>query len=169
MVLTEMVNWERMTLRNATTFVFLLLMGTLDSPEARTETLVSMIAAKYPTVFSKEELSTVSSIFVKWELNVRFTEQALFVLSRQYCVQYGVHGCRGHYQQHEHDGLPLVLPDVMLVCLKLKAEPEFYGRFEGDSLPRAVVSLMWMVCEPLNTTSLFRRNSIVESLVPKDS
>ena len=65
MMLTEMVNWERMALRNAATFVFLLLMGTLDSPEARTETLVHAIATKYPTVFSEEGLSTISSIFVK--------------------------------------------------------------------------------------------------------
>ena len=94
MMLTEMVNWERMTLRNAATFVFLLLMGTLDSPEARTETLVHAIAAKYPTVFSEEGLSTVSSIFVKWERSVRLMKQAFFVLSRQYRVHHGVHGCQ---------------------------------------------------------------------------
>ena len=74
MVGTEMVNWERMTLRNAATFIFLLLMGTLDSADRRTDILVNMIAAKYPTVFSREELYTVASILSKCGREVRFTE-----------------------------------------------------------------------------------------------
>lgn len=69
-----MVNWDRTTLRNAATFVFLLLMGLLGSSCDRTNKLMDAIKFKYPTVFSKEELLTVASILDKCGSVVRFTE-----------------------------------------------------------------------------------------------